>query len=79
MQTLRSYLEGRPKAKFAEQVGISPVYLSQLLSRHRRPSLALMQRIQEATEGQVDLNSWSLSEDHSSDGHATVKRKGRAA
>ncbi len=63
MHTLRQYLEGRSKADFARTVGIVPVYLSQILSGHRTPSLRLMLRIQEATEGAVDLNSWAPRND----------------
>lgn len=79
MATLRTYLDGRPKAEFAGKVNINPAYLSQLLSGDRKPSLALMLRIQEATEGEVDLNSWTFmrSDDHAH-GKRNAPRKGRA-
>jgi transcriptional regulator with XRE-family HTH domain len=59
MHKLHSYLTGRRKSAFAATVGISPAYLSQILSGHRRPSLSLMERIEAASDGLVDLNSWS--------------------
>ena len=59
MEQLKTYLSGRKKAEFAESIGTSPAYLSQLLSGHRSPSLALMRAIERASGGAVDLNSWS--------------------
>lgn len=77
MVTLRTYLEGRPKAEFAAKVDIRPPYLSQLLSGQRKPSLALMLRIQEASEGEVDLNSWTLMAANApSHGKDRAERKG---
>lgn len=58
METLQKYLEGRRKANFAEEIGTSPSYLSQLLSGHRRPSFRLMLKIQEATGGDVPVSAW---------------------
>lgn len=72
MPTLQTYLEGRPKAEFAAKVGIRPAYLSQLLSKHRRPSLRLMEKIAAATGGEVDLNSWaSVAHDQAHGNNAT--------
>lgn len=80
MATLRSYLEARPKAKFAASVGITPPYLSQLLSGKRLPSRDLMVRIQEVTGGEVDLNSWTFMQaSASAHGKRNAPRKGRRA
>lgn len=62
MQKLHEYLDGRRKSDFAAAVAIAPAYLSQILSGHRTPSLALMKRIEAASGGFVDLNSWSSFE-----------------
>lgn len=61
METLQSYLAGKRKADFAAQIKTTPSYLSQMLSGHRKPSLAMMLKIESATGGAVDLNSWSPS------------------
>lgn len=61
MEKLRAYLAGRKKGDFARQVGIRPVYLSQILSGYRTPSFKLMVRISQATSGAVDLESWASS------------------
>lgn len=53
MEKLRAYLEGRNKGEFAEAIETSPSYLSQLLSKHRFPSLEMMRRIERATGGEV--------------------------
>ncbi len=80
MATLRSYLQDRPKADFASKIGVAPSYLSQLLSGRRRPRLDLMLRIQEASDGEVDLNSWTMmAACPAQHGNARVKRKGAPA
>lgn len=63
MENLKAYLTGRNKGDFARAIGTSPSYLSQILSEHRKPSLAMMLRIQAASDGVVDLNSWSPKSD----------------
>ena len=60
MEKLRTYLIGRRKGDFATALGISPAYLSQILSGHRNPSLDMMRRIEAATDGLVDLNAWAV-------------------
>jgi len=60
MEKLREYLADRHKADFAKAIGTKPAYLSQLLSGHRRPSYDLMVKIEGATNGEVDLHSWSI-------------------
>ncbi|MGB1215967.1 MAG: helix-turn-helix domain-containing protein [Pikeienuella sp.] len=67
MENLKKYLQDRNKGDFARKIGTSPSYLSQIMSAHRRPSLALMVRIEKATGGAVDLNSWSPTNAHSSE------------
>ncbi len=42
--------------EFAFHLGISASYLYQLIKGERKPSLKLAQRIEEYTEGEVDLN-----------------------
>lgn len=79
---LNTYLNDKRKKDFAEKIGTSPSYLSQLLSGHRRPSFSLMVRIKDATNGAVCLNSWSpspdapLSEADSPDGSLPVNKRG---
>lgn len=57
-KTLRGYLDALPRGemgKFAAELAISPVYLSQLASRQdgREPSPELCVRIEQATDGEV--------------------------
>lgn len=59
MNKLQAYLQGQPKKLFAEQIGVSPAYLSQLLSGARRPSYDVMLRIEAATDEAVDIRSWA--------------------
>lgn len=59
MHTLKAYLCGRKKAEFADQIGTSPSYLSQILSGHRRPGFDLMVRIERHTDGAVPVSSWA--------------------
>lgn len=61
MQDLPTYLHGKHKGDFARRLGINHVYLSQILSGHRRPSFGLMCRIEEVTDGQVPLAAWRKS------------------
>jgi transcriptional regulator with XRE-family HTH domain len=65
--TLAEYLATRRKKDFAEKLGTSPSYLSQLLSGHRKPGRKMMLKIQESTDGAVDFNSWSPSSAPSSE------------
>lgn len=76
MQTLRKYLDGKPKAAFAVKVGIAPAYLSQIMSGHRTPSLDVMLRIQSASGGEVDLNSWSPENSKAADAHGAATSQG---
>ena len=64
MQTLPQYLEGRKKADFAQQIGVSPTQLSQYLSGYRRPSYEMMMLIEAATGGDVKAQSWANIGDH---------------
>lgn len=58
MSTLNEHLRDKRKGEFAKSVGISPVYLSQILSGYRRPSFDLMVKIEGATLGAVPVGSW---------------------
>ena len=58
METLAKYLKGKRKQDFANEIGIVPAYLSQILSGIKRPSFDLMVRIDAASDGQVPLASW---------------------
>lgn len=46
------------QAAFAQGVGVSKGYLTQLLTRTRTPSLDLAVRIETATDGIVPARSW---------------------
>lgn len=61
MATLNEYLRDRPKGEFADRLGINRAYLSQILSGYRTPSFKLMRRIEEETDGEVSLYTWSPS------------------
>ena len=54
----REYLDGKIKLEFAERIGVSPAYLSQMLWWWRRPSLELAVRIERATNGEVPCSAW---------------------
>lgn len=58
MEHLKQYLKDKPKAAFAALVGINPAYLSQILSGRKTPSLSLMCRIEQATDGTVTRMHW---------------------
>jgi len=60
MNALKTYLSGKRKGDFARTLGISPAYLSQLLSEkaRRTPSFPLMVEIERATGGEVPVSSW---------------------
>jgi transcriptional regulator with XRE-family HTH domain len=62
MEKLARYLEGRKQGDFADAVGISPAFLSQILKGKRRPGYVTMLRIEAVTDGAVDLHSWQHSE-----------------
>lgn len=64
MNKLQAYLQGQPKKLFAERIGVSPAYLSQLLSGARRPSYDVMLRIEAATDEAVDIRSWADGAKH---------------
>src|SRR5579862_927567 len=52
---LKKYLarENLKPAAFAARIGVSPSTVSRFLRRERRPSLDLMRKIAEATDGEV--------------------------
>jgi len=58
MEKLTEYLERRKHKDFAAAIGVSPSYLSQLLSGLKRPSNRLMWKIEKASSGYVDLYAW---------------------
>ena len=58
MMNLNTYLEGRPKNKFAKAAGISAAYLSQIMGGDRSPGLSLAFRIETLTDGDVPASSW---------------------
>lgn len=59
MEKLRAYLKGRREGDFADQIGISKPYLSQIKHGRKLPSYRLMVEIERATGGCVDLYCWS--------------------
>ena len=60
MQKLRHHIDrlGISQTAFAERLGVSKGYLSQILSGKREPSRELIQRIDQATEGHVPPAVW---------------------
>lgn len=62
MEKLTTYLKGRTQREFAQAIGISDAFLSQILSQKRRPSFRVMLKIEEVTGGAVDVHSWDVSE-----------------
>jgi plasmid maintenance system antidote protein VapI len=55
--------EGITSRAVAERIGVVPVYLSQILGGHRRPSLDLAIKIEAETGGAVPCRSWRKQED----------------
>lgn len=57
---LKSYLKDKnlSGAQFAAQIGISPGFLSDLLSGKRAPGLRTAVRIEVLTDGAVPVRSW---------------------
>lgn len=72
MDKLRTYLNGKIKREFAEAIGVSPTYLSQILGGWRRPSLELAVKIERITNGEVPCSAWV-------DGDAPADAKGQPA
>ncbi len=58
MEKLKAYLFSRSKKDFADKIGTSPVYLSQLMSGVRKPSFSMARKIDTATDGLVSLTDW---------------------
>lgn len=60
MTDLRKHLSSQniTQAAFADMLGISRGYLSEILSGEKTPGLELAVRIETATEGQVTARSW---------------------
>lgn len=58
MDSLKEFLADTRHRDFAEKVGISPAYLSQILSGARTPSLDVACLIEDATGGVVPVRSW---------------------
>lgn len=49
---------GRTRAQWADELGVSRSFMSDLLNGNRRPSLELAVRIERATGGRVPAISW---------------------
>lgn len=49
---------GLTRGQFARRVGISAPYLSQIISRARKPSLGVAIRIARATDNKVPVDAW---------------------
>ena len=62
MESLKKYLEGKTKKDFAAKIGVSPSYLSQILSGAKSPQLDLAFRIEKATSGEVPATTWLKEE-----------------
>ena len=60
---LIDYLSGKDRAEFAEAVGTTPNYISQIAGGHKSPSLDMMRRIKAATKGVVGLDTWELTDE----------------
>jgi transcriptional regulator with XRE-family HTH domain len=60
MNPLRSYLDdlGIAERAFAEQIGISPSYLSRLLSGEREADVSFLAAVQRETKGRVSADTW---------------------
>lgn len=60
MSTLARYRaeKGETQAGFAARLGITQGFVSQLEKGRARPSLELAKRIEDATNGAVQMNSW---------------------
>lgn len=51
---------GETQSRWAEMLGVSRAYLSNILSGKRQPSLELACKIETITEGRVPAGSWFL-------------------
>lgn len=60
MMNLDTYLKqsGTSQRAFADEVGISPSFLNEILGATRNPGLATAQRIEAATGGEVPIDTW---------------------
>ena len=64
MEQLSRYLaeNGIKQAKFAERLGVSDAYMSQIVNGKRRPSFDLMCRIATVSDQSVPLEAWQLGD-----------------
>jgi DNA-binding transcriptional regulator YdaS (Cro superfamily) len=53
MEKLKTYLKGQKKQDFAKAIGVSPSFLSQMLSGHRPAPDRVAQAIETETRGKV--------------------------
>lgn len=60
MTTLAEHIKaaGLTRSKFAEMVGISAPYLSQIIAEERTPSIQVALRIASLTDGKIPVESW---------------------
>lgn len=60
MMDLRTYLTstGTSQSAFAERVGISASFLSEILSGPKEPGAEMAQKIEAATDGAVPMAAW---------------------
>lgn len=60
MEKLRSYIArlGISQNAFADQIGVSKGYLSQIASGKREPSREMIQKINVVTNGDVPPTAW---------------------
>jgi transcriptional regulator with XRE-family HTH domain len=75
MKQLATYLEAThiKRNAFAQSVGISAPYLTQILSRNKRPSLDLAFRIEKATNRLVPASCWVSHQEPSIDTDPSAK------
>jgi transcriptional regulator with XRE-family HTH domain len=58
MEILRKYIKenGLNQKKFAESIGIQPQWLSNILNNITKPSIAIAEKIYEATNGDITID-----------------------
>lgn len=63
-QLLKDWLDkiGRKHRHFANQIGITPGYLSKIINGKERPSFDLAQAIAKETRNAVPLTAWGRAE-----------------
>ena len=78
MKQLQAYLSdtGTPQARFAEMIGISRAYMSELVAGTKTPSLSVASAIERATGGSIKASAWADKTSRGPERHVNTSSDG---